>query len=188
MAALSDSPASIPRRPKPQAPSLALPAQSCYSIMPTPVMSCRVGSTYQARPLKAPGGAFLTLEATLEQPTGSVCDVAWSPEELGCSLGELLLASASLDRTLRLWDARMPTCTTTLEGHTSSVNRVTWGRNGKLILACADGKIFPWDARMASRFDYKKEHTSSVNSVACSLEGHLASASSDQRICLWALE
>src|SRR5205814_2989815 len=57
------------------------------------------------------------------------------------------LASASLDNTVRLWDAETGAHQSTLVGHTDSVNAVAFSHDGRqLASASVDRTVRLWDA------------------------------------------
>ena len=111
-----------------------------------------------------------------------VISVAFSPD------GKML-ASASDDQTVRLWDvARRQPLGDPLKGHSDSVSSVAFSPDGKMLAsASVDQTVRLWDvARRQPLGDPLKGHSSSVSSVAFSPDGKmLASASCDQTVRLW---
>ena len=90
------------------------------------------------------------------------------------------LASASLDRTVKVWDAATGQETLTLKGHTGWSLSVAFSPDGKrLASASGDRTVKVWDAATGQETLTLKGHTGVVRSVAFSPDGkRLASAES----------
>ena len=97
------------------------------------------------------------------------------------------LASASFDRTVKVWDAVTGQETRTLKGHTNWVNSVAFSPDGKrLASASSDRTAKVWDAVTGQETLTLKGHTGHVMGVAFSPNGQrLASASRDKTAKVW---
>ena len=63
---------------------------------------------------------------TLEEHSRNVNSVCWSPD------GKYL-ASSSLDKTVKIWNAKNGVCIRTLKGHSDWVWSVCWSPEGKYL-------------------------------------------------------
>ncbi|UKZ48115.1 hypothetical protein TrVGV298_002351 [Trichoderma virens] len=127
--------------------------------------------------------AMSKLEAlvqTLEGHTDSVRSVAWSHDAMQ-------LASASYDKTVKIWDSATGQCISTLEGHTDVVNSVTWSCNStRVASASSDKTVKIWDLRTSQCISTLKGHSNRVNSVTWSSNAaRIVSASDDRRLKIW---
>ncbi|MEH1017751.1 hypothetical protein V6U90_32360, partial [Micromonospora sp. CPCC 206060] len=177
----------------PSAPALS-------TVVDTGALSGRVGrveaaaAELDAHVGQAPAGAATQPPAVVSPQlltghTGPVWAVtSWQEES-----GRRLLASASTDGTVRIWDAADGRLVRRLEGHTDAVSAVTsWQEeSGRRLLASAsgDGTVRIWDAadgRPAGRLD---GHTDAVSAVTSWQEESgrrmLASASMDRTVRIW---
>ena len=104
------------------------------------------------------------------------------PQEAG-----RLLASASLDRTLKLWAVASGKEVWTLHGHRKGVNGVAFSPDGRrLASASEDRTVRVWDVATGQELLTLSGHTHSVYGVAFSPDGHrLASTGSDGTVKIW---
>jgi len=112
--------------------------------------------------------------------TASMTSVAFSPDGS-------LLASGSLDSTIKLWDVRSRTLVVTLEGHSYAVSSIAFSPDGSLLASgSGDKTVKLWDVRSRTLVATLEGHSEYVSSVAFSPDGSLlASGSGDKTVKLW---
>ncbi|MBN3889395.1 MAG: ribosome assembly protein 4 [Nostoc sp. JL31] len=117
---------------------------------------------------------------TLEGHSDGVNSVAYSPD------GQHL-ASASSDKTIKIWDVSSGQLLKSLTGHRDAVSSVAYSPNRQqLASASFDKTIKIWDVSSGKLLKSLTGHSSGVISIAYSPNGQqLASASFDKTIKIW---
>ncbi len=97
-----------------------------------------------------------------------------------------ILASASHDRTVRLWDAHTLRMLDTLQ-HASIVYAVAFSPDGtRLAAGCEDNTIRLWDATTRHEAAELRGHTAYVHALAFAPDGtRLVSGSGDFTVQVW---
>jgi WD40 repeat protein len=126
--------------------------------------------------------AFQTADQVLEGHTASIASVAFSPD------GNLV-ASGSIDNTLRLWRVDQAQLLRTTEGHPFPILSLKFTPNGaNLITGSMDGKIRIWQVSNGSQLRTIDAHAGWVNGLDVSTDGRMIiSGSDDFTVSLWRL-
>jgi WD40 repeat protein/serine/threonine protein kinase len=123
---------------------------------------------------------------TLSAHRESITCVAYSPD------GKYI-ATGSVDRVVRLWNASTGLRVRKFIGHAATVNAIVFSPDGsRLATASADGTIKLWEYVQSEQGDRGRclgtlaDHIGSVNTVSFSSDGRrLASAGDDRLIRIW---
>ena len=112
-----------------------------------------------------------------------ITNIAFSPDGL-------LLASASEDSTIQLWNPETRTIEATLKGHTDDVLSIAFSPDGLLLASgSADGTVRLWNPARRAPQATLRGHAGDVLDVAFSPDGLLlASGSADGTVRLWNLQ
>ncbi len=149
------------------------------------IEACNISSTFEAR--------TSVMEMLHRQPyiSSIMHGHSFFVTSLSFSLDGKLLASASYDKSIILWDVEKPQTIGSLIGHNSSVKTVSFSPNGKLLASGGDdNNIILWD--IIEKKPVGKPltgHKSYVESLTFSPCGKfLVSGSRDKTIIFWDVE
>jgi WD40 repeat protein len=112
--------------------------------------------------------------------TSNVTAVAFSPDGT-------LLATASLDQTVKTWSTGDGSLQQTFTGHTDGVNSLAFSPDGqKIVSGCVDGTVKVWNVSGGSCLTTIAAHALPVTATVFSIDGSLViSGSDDHTIRLW---
>jgi WD40 repeat protein len=96
-----------------------------------------------------------------------------------------LIASASKDKTIRLWDPAKGLLQE-LKGHNGCVNAVRFSPNGQLLASASDDKtVRLWDTKTGKLFQEFEGHRFSTTDILFSPGGHVLASVSYDKGGLW---
>jgi WD40 repeat protein len=158
---------------------------SRLSPFPELAETCSALERSASRPMLTSRYEFLdlsdpALQRTLDKHKSSVRGCAIAPNGA-------FIVSASVDHTLKVWDAKTGGERTTLSGHTAGVNKCAISPLGDFIVsASSDRTLRIWDLATGDIQGTLTGHADGVNDCAISSEGeHVISASDDGTLKIW---
>ncbi|HET9255622.1 MAG TPA: AAA family ATPase, partial [Pseudonocardiaceae bacterium] len=105
--------------------------------------------------------------------------VAWSPDGRR-------LATASSDRTVRIWDAGSGAALLVLRGHDDEIYGMAWSPDGRRLATGSDDRtVRIWDTGSGAVVTVLHGHEAEVRGLAWSPDGRLATGSRDQTVRIW---
>ncbi|KAK9503559.1 hypothetical protein O3M35_010092 [Rhynocoris fuscipes] len=107
-------------------------------------------------------------------------DVKFSPDTR-------IFASASFDKSIKLWDGKTGKFITTLRGHVQAVYMISWSADSRLLVSgSADSTLKVWDMKTKKLLNDLPGHEDEVFAVDWSLDGYkVASGGKDKILKLW---
>ncbi|KAG7428037.1 Vegetative incompatibility protein HET-E-1 [Fusarium oxysporum f. sp. raphani] len=101
-----------------------------------------------------------------------------------------MVASASDDKTARIWNVETGECKQVLKGHSDSVNSVVFSHDSKMVASASDDKTARiWNVETGECKQVLKGHSDRVYSVVFSHDSKMVtSASNDKTARIWNVE
>jgi serine/threonine protein kinase len=117
---------------------------------------------------------------TYQEPSDFIRSLAWSPNGLR-------VASASNDKTVKLWDPQTGQILFTYKGHTDAVKVVAWSPDGKYLASGGvDTTVQVWDPQTGKTVFTYKGHFGTVYGLAWSKASkYIASGDAHNLVQVW---
>ncbi len=120
----------------------------------------------------------------IKQVSTQHTDLIW---DLGVSPDGKFIATASSDRTVKIWDTRDWSCVTTLTGHDGELASARFSPDGKLLVTSSDDKTLKlWDTADFKQLHTFHGHSNAIWRAVFSPSGdQIASSSYNGEIIIW---
>ena len=117
---------------------------------------------------------------TLSGHTRSVISVAFSPHQT-------MLATASFDKTIRLYCLETGNCLNVLDGHTKGCRNIFFTEDEQQVITPSlDGTVKVWNAQTGKCLDTLNGHERAIlTSAFCQKTGMLITGSEDRTVKIW---
>ncbi len=151
---------------------------SSYKFVPPPPPNQQRGITHAQAPAQPQPLSNTRFIGT--KHTSRVTAVAWSARGTR-------IASASYDKTVRVWDVADGNNLLTYHGHWDRVIAVAWSPDGNLLASAGnDGTIQIWNPLTGNLALTYREHGQPVQALSWSPDGkRIVSASEDRKVLIW---
>ena len=165
-------------RTNPLPPSLPPGYQPPASLPPTPAPTIQRKAAGAASSASIPAPANMRFSCSGH--TSRITAVAWSPDGKH-------LASASYDKSARIWDSTNGYREIVYRGHVDRVQAVAWSPDGKRVAsASSDRTVQIWDAITGRSLFTYHGHGLPVMALAWSPDGtRIASGGDDKTVQIW---
>ncbi|KAE9551572.1 hypothetical protein FO519_005216 [Halicephalobus sp. NKZ332] len=130
---------------------------------------------------------FLWEPANKKQPLGRLTGHQQLVNHVVFSPDSRIIASASFDKSIKLWDGRTGKYLTSLRGHVQAVYQISWSADSRLLVSgSADSTLKVWDMRQKKLLLDLPGHGADVFAVDWSPDGSkVASGGKDCVLKLW---
>ena len=98
-----------------------------------------------------------------------------------------IIASASFDKSIKLWDGRTGKYLASLRGHVAAVYQIAWSADSRLLVSgSSDSTLKVWDVKAQKLVTDLPGHADEVNAVDWSPDGQrVASGGKDKCLRIW---